>query len=70
MIKKIKVLGPPGTGKTFTLLNYVRDYIKKRTSLSRIGYFAFTKKAAYNARDTFLKTKNSKMFHLILKRKI
>ena len=48
-MKKIKVLGPPGTGKTFTLLNYVRDYIKKGTPLNRIGYFAFTKKAAYNA---------------------
>ena len=58
MIKKI--LGPPGTGKTFTLLNYVRDYIKKGTPLHRIGYFAFTRKAAYNARDTFLEDDNFK----------
>jgi len=58
MIKKI--LGPPGTGKTFTLLNYVKDYIKKGTALHRIGYFAFTRKAAYNARDTFLEDDNFK----------
>ena len=59
-MKKIKVLGPPGTGKTFTLLNYVKEYIVKGTSINRIGYFAFTKKAAYNARDTFLKDKDYK----------
>ena len=58
MIKKI--LGPPGTGKTFTLLNYVKEYIKKGTPLHRIGYFAFTRKAAYNARDTFLEDDNFK----------
>ena len=53
MIKKI--LGPPGTVKTFTLLNHVKEYIKKGTPLHRIGYFAFTRKAAYEARDRFLK---------------
>ena len=68
-MKKIKVLGPPGTGKTFTLLNYVRDYIKKGTPLNRIGYFAFTKKAAYNARDTFLENKEFKDVSFNLKKK-
>ena len=56
MIKKI--LGPPGTGNTFTLLNHLKEYIKKGTPLHRIGYFAFTRKAAYNARDTFLEDDN------------
>jgi superfamily I DNA/RNA helicase len=59
-MKKIKVLGPPGTGKTFTLLNYVKEYIASGTPINRIGYFAFTRKAAYNARDTFLKDKDYK----------
>ena len=44
------VLGPPGTGKTTTLLNLVDKYLKK-TDPNRIGYFAFTQKAAHEARD-------------------
>ncbi len=47
---KTIVLGPPGTGKTTTLLNKVDSYLKE-TDPDRIGYFAFTQKAAYEARD-------------------
>ena len=50
-----KVIGPPGTGKTHTLLEKVKEYINKGIPLTRIGYFAFTRKAAYEARDRFLK---------------
>jgi superfamily I DNA/RNA helicase len=49
-----KVIGPPGTGKTKTLLEKVIEYKNAGTPLERIGYFAFTRKAAYEARDRFL----------------
>ena len=47
---KTIVLGPPGTGKTTTLLNEVDKYLKQ-TDPDKIGYFSFTQKAAYEARD-------------------
>ena len=43
------VLGPPGTGKTTKLLNLVEEYIKKGVAPDRIGYFAFTRRAANEA---------------------
>jgi superfamily I DNA/RNA helicase len=52
---RYKVIGPPGTGKTRRLLNEVQNYVKKGIPLSRIGYFAFTRKAAREARDRYLK---------------
>ena len=54
---RYKVVGPPGTGKTRRLLNEVQRYVKKGIPLKRIGYFAFTRKAAGEARDRFLKIK-------------
>ena len=51
-----KVVGPPGTGKTQTLLDKVMEYKEAGTPLDRIGYFAFTRKAAYEARDRLLET--------------
>ena len=47
---KTVVLGPPGTGKTDTLLKEVDKYLKT-TDPNRIGYFSFTQKAAYEARE-------------------
>ena len=58
-----KVVGPPGTGKTQTLLDKVMKYKEAGTPLDRIGYFAFTRKAAYEARDRLLET------YLFLKKK-
>jgi DNA helicase-2/ATP-dependent DNA helicase PcrA len=54
---KTIVLGPPGTGKTTTLLNKVDDYLKQ-TDPDKVGYFAFTQKAAYEARDRAVKKFN------------
>ena len=46
----IKIYGPPGTGKTFRLIRRVKAYVRTGTPLHKIGYFAFTKKAAAEAR--------------------
>jgi superfamily I DNA/RNA helicase len=45
------ILGPPGTGKTTTILNLIELEMEQGTSPDRIGYFAFTKKAAEEGRD-------------------
>jgi len=49
-----KILGPPGTGKTTKLIKYVNTFYKLGTPLDKIGYFAFTTKAANEARDRML----------------
>ena len=46
-----KVFGPPGTGKTTHLLNIAKEYIEQGIPLHRIGYFAFTRKAANEAKS-------------------
>jgi DNA helicase-2/ATP-dependent DNA helicase PcrA len=46
-----RYFGPPGTGKTTTLLNKVESLLSKGVSPNDIGYFAFTRKAAHEARD-------------------
>jgi len=46
-----KVFGPPGTGKTFELIQKAKQYIDNGASLNEIGYFAFTKKAAKEAKE-------------------
>tara|TARA_R110000824_G_scaffold127293_2_gene287398 strand:- start:7359 stop:8879 length:1521 start_codon:yes stop_codon:yes gene_type:complete len=43
------VLGPPGTGKTTKLLNLVEFYLNSGVAPDRIGYFAFTRRAALEA---------------------
>ena len=52
---RYKVIGPPGTGKTYTHLNEVANYVNRGVPLNKIGYFSFTRKAANEARDRFLK---------------
>jgi len=46
-----KVFGPPGSGKTTYLLGIVQTELEGGVSPLEIGYFAFTKKAATEARD-------------------
>ena len=49
-----KIYGPPGTGKTTRLINYAKTFYKLGTPLDKIGYFAFTTKAANEAVNRML----------------
>ena len=46
---KTIILGPPGTGKTTTLLDLVDEFLQSGTDITRIGYFSFTRRAANEA---------------------
>jgi DNA helicase-2/ATP-dependent DNA helicase PcrA len=70
----IKIYGPPGTGKTFRLIRRVNAYVRTGTPYHKIGYFAFTKKAAKEARNRigvdekqvpYFQTLHAFCFHLL-----
>ena len=46
-----KFYGPPGTGKTHRLISRAKAYARIGTPLHKIGYFAFTRKAAKEAKE-------------------
>jgi superfamily I DNA/RNA helicase len=74
MIDQYKVFGPPGTGKTTYLLGEVKTFLDEGVPLHKIGYFAFTKKAANEAKSrmpydnkklTHFQTLHSLAFHTL-----
>ena len=46
-----RIFGPPGTGKTTTLLNMVDKALESGTPPDRIAFLAFTRKAANEAKE-------------------
>lgn len=45
------IIGPPGTGKTTTLLGIVEEALERGVEPEHIGYVSFTRRAAHEARD-------------------
>ena len=54
------ILGPPGTGKTSTLINIVDDEIGRGTPPNQIGYVSFTKRASHESVE-----RSCKKFNLV-----
>ena len=53
-----RYFGPPGTGKTTTLINQVEKALGAGVLPNQIGFFSFTRKAAEEARDRAAKKFN------------
>jgi len=57
MIKRTIIPGPPGTGKTYRLVNtYLKDEVEKyKTPLKKIGFFTFSRNASDIAKRRTIK---------------
>jgi superfamily I DNA/RNA helicase len=49
-MEPVTIFGPPGTGKTTTLINIVKDEIERGTPPDRIAFVSFSRKAAEEAK--------------------
>ena len=47
----LRIFGPPGTGKTTTLLDIVDKSLSSGVPSQQMAFFAFTRKAANEAKE-------------------
>ena len=56
MTKELLVFGPPGCGKTHTLINVVKKHLDNNGTPEKVGFVSFSRKSVHEAKDRISET--------------